>query len=260
MNQPLVIWRGATRHQRSKPFRHGFRYPVAMIEIDLDRLEAAQSVSRWFRVNRAGLFSFHERDFGARDGHSLKHWSAARFAEAGIAGVKRTSLLCQPRILGYQFNPIALHYGYDADDQLIGLIYEVHNTFGDTHAYVAPLQGMGVLRHVAHKTLHVSPFFDVSGQYAFTLAPPDETLALSIRKSGKEGEDFRASMALKRQAATGSAFLRWFAGFPLSTLFTIAAIHFEALKLVIKGARYHKRPEPPARPATRVLESRPQSR
>lgn len=259
MSHPLAIWRGATRHQRLKPFRHGFRYPVAMIEIDLDRLSEADAGSRWFRVNRPGLFSFHERDFGARDGHSLKDWSAARFAEAGIAGVKRISLLCQPRILGYQFNPIALHYGYDADDRLIGLIYEVHNTFGDAHAYVAPLPGQGVSRHVADKQLHVSPFFDVSGQYAFTLAAPDKTLALCIRKSGKEGEDFRASMALKRQTASGSAFLRWFAGFPLSTLYTIAAIHFEALKLVIKGARYHKRPEPPVRPATQVLESRTQS-
>jgi hypothetical protein len=259
MISPLSIWRGATRHQRLKPFRHGFRYPVAMIEIDLGQLDAADRRTRWFRVNRPGLFSFHERDFGDRASTRLKDWAIARFEDAGIRDVDRITLVCQPRILGYQFNPIALHFGYDAEDQLVGLIYEVHNTFGDTHAYVAPLPEAGISRHVADKTLHVSPFFDVAGQYAFTLSPPDERLALSIRKRGDGGEDFRASMALKRHRASSGAFLRWFAGFPVSTLFTIAAIHFEALRLLIKGARYHKRPEPPARPATHVLESRPQN-
>lgn len=259
MTSPLSIWRGATRHQRLKPFRHGFRYPVAMIEIDLGQLDAANSRSRWFNVNRPGLFSFNERDFGARTETGLLGWAKERFAEAGITDVDRITLVCQPRILGYQFNPIALHFGYDKGGRLIGLVYEVHNTFGDTHAYVAPLPESGVSRHVADKTLHVSPFFDVAGQYSFTLSPPDDRLALSIRKRGEAGEDFRASMALKRYRATSGAFLSWFTRFPMSTLFTIAAIHFEALRLLIKGARYHKRPEPPARPATQVLESRSQS-
>lgn len=258
MKNALHIWRGSTAHTRLKPFEHRFRYPVAMVGIDLCNLPAADQMSGFFSVNRAGIFSFHEKDFGARDGSSLLDWSLQQFDGANIPDVKRVVFICQPRILGFQFNPVSLHFGYGRDDDLLGIIYEVHNTFGDSHAYVAPVKGRAVEQHIAKKTLHVSPFFDVSGQYEFALQPPDNNLSLAIRKVGDQGPDFRASMSLKRKDATTRAFLAWFIGFPFSTLTTIALIHFEALRLWFKGARYHHRPSPPARPSTRVLETKPQ--
>ncbi|WP_421791655.1 DUF1365 domain-containing protein [Hyphobacterium sp.] len=258
MSAPLAIWRGTTVHKRLQPFEHAFKYPVAMIGVDLNRLDEAGQVTKWLAINKSGPFSFCEKDFGARDGSSLRDWSLARFHENGIKGVDRVYFICQPRILGYQFNPISLHFGYAEDGALLGIIYEVHNTFGDAHAYVAPVSGEAVERHNAEKNLHVSPFFDVSGEYAFALQPPDEALSLAIRKAEDGEADFRASMTLEKRPATGMQFFRWFTGFPLSTLFTIGAIHFEAARLWIKGARYHNRPEPPRHPATPVLESQPQ--
>lgn len=255
MNQALTIWRGETTHTRLKPFQHRFRYPVAMIGIDLDRLNYADNQTRWMSINRPGLFSFHEKDFGARDGSPLKPWAIMRFADAGIGNVERVRMICQPRILGYQFNPISLYFGYESTDQLTGIIYEVHNTFGDTHAYVAPVNAGPVARHTTAKRFHVSPFFDVSGRYAFTLQRPEEELSLGIQKLDDEGRNFSAAMMLRRHAATNGAFARWFFGFPVSTLFTITAIHVEALKLWVKGARYHRRPAPPDEPATHVLEN-----
>lgn len=258
MTPPLHIWRGSTAHVRLKPFEHRFRYPVAMIGIDLDRLAEAGNSSRWFSVNSSALFSFHETDFGARDGSCLKRWSCDQFEAAGIQGIERVTLICQPRIMGYQFNPVSLHFGYDGTGKLCGIIYEVHNTFSDAHSYVAPVKGGAVEQHRADKTFHVSPFFDVSGQYEFALQPADETLSLAIRKIARDGPDFRASMSLRRKPASGKAFLAWFAGFPVSTLVTIALIHFEALRLWLKGARYYKRPAPPDQASTSVLESKPQ--
>ncbi|MEE2524987.1 DUF1365 domain-containing protein [Hyphobacterium sp. HN65] len=255
MINALSIWRGSTTHTRVKPFRHHFRYPVAMIGLDLDRLDEARRQTRWLNVNARGLFSFHEADFGPGDGSSVKAWSLDRFRQAGIEGIEKIVLVCQPRILGYQFNPISLHYGYDATDELKGIIYEVHNTFGDSHAYVAPVEPGPAARHRTAKRFHVSPFFDVSGRYAFTLQRPNENLSLGIRKLDDEGKNFTAAMMLRRHVATDGAFARWFFTFPLSTLFTIAAIHVEALKLWIKGARYHSRPAPPEEPATHVLEN-----
>ena len=257
MTLPLHIWRGATAHSRLKPFEHRFKYPVAMIGIDLGRLDEAEEQTLWFNVNRMGLFSFHERDFGARDSSTLMQWSQAQFEAAGISGIKQVQLFCQPRILGYQFNPIALYFGYDANDALLGVIYEVHNTFGDAHAYVAPVEGNEVERHSAKKMLHVSPFFDVSGQYEFALQPPTDQLSLAIRKVTESGPDFRASMSLQRKTASGFNFMAWFMGFPLSTLITTTLIHFEALRLWIKGARYHKTPSPPKQASTPVLETKP---
>lgn len=254
MTPGLALWRGHTVHKRLRPFQHAFRYPVAMMGVDLGDLETAGK-PHWLAINRFGLFSFYERDFGARDGSPLKAWADEKFRENGIEGVKSIYFICQPRILGYQFNPISLHFGYDADGSLLGIIYEVHNTFGDAHAYVAPVSGNPVEQHAAEKNLHVSPFFDVTGEYVFALKPPDDRLSLNIRKAEDGNADFRASMTLEKRPATNGAFLKWFAGFPFSTLFTIGAIHFEALRLWIKGARYHKRPEPPRHPATPVLET-----
>ena len=258
MTPPLHIWRGSTAHVRLKPFEHRFGYPVAMIGIDLGQLKEAGSLTRWFGVNRGALFSFHEKDFGSRDGTGLKLWSCEQFQAAGISGVERITFLCQPRIIGYQFNPISLHFGYDRSGVLRGVIYEVHNTFGESHAYIAPVKGKAVEQHSADKAFHVSPFFDVSGQYEFALQPPDEALSLAIRKIGSGGPDFRASMTLRRKSATAKAFLGWFASFPFSTLSTIALIHFEALRLWLKGARYHKPPAPPLQASTPVLETKSQ--
>lgn len=258
MTSPLHIWRGSTTHIRLKPFEHRFRYPVAMIGIDLDRLEDAEQAGMWFGVNRPALFSFHEKDFGARDGSGVKHWSRSQFQAAGISGIEHVILICQPRIMGYQFNPISLHFGYDSRGVLRGIIYEVHNTFGEAHAYVTPVAANPVEHHRADKAFHVSPFFDVSGQYEFALQPPADALSLAIRKIAEDGPDFRASMSLRRTPATSKGFLGWFASFPFSTLFTIALIHFEALRLWLKGARYHKRPSPPVKASTPVLETRPQ--
>jgi DUF1365 family protein len=259
MTDVLAIWRGETGHVRHTPFRHGFRYPLAMVAIALDRLEEAGRASPWFSVNRFNLFSFHERDFGARDGSSPYDWAVQQFAQSGIGNVERVTLYCQPRILGYQFNPISLHFGYAADGRPVGIIYEVHNTFGDAHAYIAPIGDTAVSRHEAKKRFHVSPFFDLSGTYAFSLTPPDETFQLGIRKIAEGQTDFYASMAMKKKTASSAQFLKWFAGFPASTLFTIAMIHVEAFKLWIKGARFHKRPAPPENSTPAVLESRSQN-
>jgi len=257
MTSPVHIWRGSTAHKRLKPFEHGFKYPIAMIGICLEQLEDAGRVSKFFTINRWGVFSFHEKDFGARDGSSLMDWSVSQFESAGISGIQRVQHICQPRILGYQFNPISLYFGYDRKGELGGIIYEVHNTFGDAHAYVAPVKGSLVEQHTVDKSLHVSPFFDVSGRYEFALQVPDENLALAIRKVGVDGPDFRASMSLKRKEASSRAFFAWFIRFPVSTLTTTALIHFEALRLWIKGARYHHRPAPPVQPSTTVLETKP---
>ena len=242
---PLEIYAGRTVHERRAPFGHRLSYRLALILIDLDRLNEAGRVSRLFSTERFNLYSFRTRDHGPRDGSSLRAWAEARFAEAGvdIEGC-RLRLLCSPRVLGYVFNPLSVYFAEAPDGWLRGVIYQVHNTFGDAHAYVAPAAGARVERQSAEKVFHVSPFFDVGGRYEFTLRPPAERFTLSILKQREAGPDFLATMTLKRARASDGAFARLFASQPFSTLKTIAAIHFEAIKLWIKGARYHPRPEP----------------
>ena len=243
---PAWLYVGHTVHERRAPFSHRFRYRIASLLIDLDRIEEAGRQSPLFSTERFNLFSFYAKDHGARDGTDLKAWARARFAEAGVeAGDGAIRLLCAPRVLGYVFNPLSIYFAEGSDGRLSGVIYQVHNTFGDAHAYVAPASGGRRERQAADKAFHVSPFFDLGGRYEFTLREPDEKFRLSILKQRESGPDLLATMAMKRRPLTTGALAGLFASQPFSTLKTISAIHVEALRLWIKGAKYHSRPHPP---------------
>ena len=254
---PVELYVGRTVHERRAPFLHRFSYRIASILIDLDRLDAAGRLSRLFSVERFNLYSFRSGDHGPRDGTSLKDWARARFEEAGvdIAGT-RLRLLCSPRVLGYVFNPLSIYFAERSEGGLRGVIYQVHNTFGDDHAYVAPAEPGPRQRHDAEKTFHVSPFFDLGGRYEFTLRAPAERFKLTILKQREAGPDLLATMAMRRRPLTTGGLVRLFASQPFSTLKTIGAIHLEALKLWAKGARYHPRPSPPERASCARLSPR----
>ena len=84
MNGSTRLWFGHTVHTREIPFRRSFRYRIAMIELDIDRLDEAGGLSRFFSVNRPNLVSFRSRDHGTRNASvPLRLWAEARFAVTG---------------------------------------------------------------------------------------------------------------------------------------------------------------------------------
>lgn len=241
----LALYKGQTRHTRFVPFKQSFAYKLFLIDVDIDRLDEANKQSRCFGVDGPALFSFHRRQHGDRKNTALRPWAEKMFAGADISlegGPIR--LVTLPKHLFYKFAPISLWFGYGPDQTLRGIIYEVNNTFGDTHAYVAPT---GALRtqHEADKRLYVSPFFDVTGKYRFTLRAPDARLSLVIENLVDGTRTHMASLTAKRHEATSGAFLKASFTRPLSTLGVTAAIHFEALKLWLKKAGYRSRPPAP---------------
>ena len=247
----LSLWPGRTIHARLKPFEHRFRYPIAYIGLDIDRLDEAAAQSRFFSVGKFNLLGFYPQDHGPRNGTSLSEWASGQFAQIGV-DVSRCSvrLLCQPRVLGYQFNPISLWIAHDHDGDVRGLLYEVHNTFGDAHTYAVRIDTPADLHHSAAKHLHVSPFFTVEGEYAFSLRQEGDRVSLGIRKTVCGKTDFTASMTVSRKPATDASIWNFFLRQPFSTHRTIASIHWEALRLWLKGARYQPRPVPPSRALT----------
>jgi hypothetical protein len=122
-------------HERRAPFTHRFNYRIASLMIDLERLGEAETMSRLFSVESFNLYSFFERDHGARDGSPLIEWARTRFEEAGIAiGAARVRLLCAPRVLGYVFNPLSIYFAEDRQtDSLKGVI--VTDTQGQSHSF-----------------------------------------------------------------------------------------------------------------------------
>jgi DUF1365 family protein len=250
MTAPARLWLGQTVHTRETPFRRSFRYRIAMIELDVDRLDEAGSLSRLFSVDRRGAVSFRSTDHGARTASvPLRLWAEARYAEAGVrldGGAVR--LITFPRVLGSGFAPISLWFGYGPHGDLRGVIYEVHNTFGETHSYVSAFDtDQGV---VAGKEFHVSPFFDVAGQYRFTLRQPRDDMQLIVENIGRDGRTHVASLTASAEPLTGRAILGWLLAMPFSGLGVLIAIHWQALALWMRGARYHIKPAQRARRTT----------
>ncbi|MEM6942943.1 MAG: DUF1365 domain-containing protein [Pseudomonadota bacterium] len=250
------LYQGHVMHKRLRPFVHQFRYRVFTLLLDLDRLEETCSRLRLLSLDRFGLLAFHRRDHGARDGSDLRAWAEGQLARAGRPRPARIMLLSFPRILGYVFNPLSVYFCEDADGRLESVIYEVKNTFGDQHPYVlgAEADAKGVVRHSHDKGFFVSPFIAMTQTYKFTIRQPAQRLSIGIRQHDDEGEWLIATQTGQRVALSDRSMLRLWAMHPLMTLKVMVAIHWQALKLWLKGARFHRYrgpyPEESNRPAS----------
>ncbi|MEP1142913.1 MAG: DUF1365 domain-containing protein [Henriciella sp.] len=240
----LQLLRGHTLHQRSVPFTHRFKYGLALIDIDIDRLDEADATASVFAVDRSGLFSFNRKDHGDRTNSPLRPWAETQFQEAGIdlrGGSIR--LITFPRHAFYKFAPISLWLGHAPDGTLAGILYEVNNTFGETHVYAAATPDSLRNKHETDKAFHVSPFFDVSGAYEFTLKRTDNALSLIVATKKQGQQTHVATISAKAQPATTGAFVKLALTKPISSLTVSLAIHWQALKLWLKGAKYHSKPK-----------------
>ncbi|MFS2179895.1 DUF1365 domain-containing protein [Rhizobium pisi] len=246
---PTVLYVGEIMHQRIKPFGHRFRYRVFSLLVDLDRLDEANRLSALFSVNRRNLVSFYEKDHADNEDKTLRAHADRLLAAAGVERAERILLVCYPRILGYVFNPLSVYHAYDADGGLIAMIYEVRNTFGERHSYVCPVgdgeMAEGGLRQSCDKLFHVSPFIGMAVRYHFRMLPPGAEIRWRILETDCEGPLLSATFSGRQVPLTNASLLGLTARIPFLTLKIVAGIHWEALKLWLKGARYIRRPSPP---------------
>lgn len=246
---PMSLFTGKVMHARLAPVSHRFSYKMTSMLVDLDRLEEADSQTAIFSVNRSNLVAFHEKHHGPRDGTPLRAHIDTITARAGLDRPARIELLCYPTVLGYTFNPLSVYFCYDENDTVIALVYQVHNTFGQSHSYVEPVLPDQVspagIRQSRAKCFYVSPFMEMDMTYRFRIRPPADTVALRILEFDQTKPVLSATFHGTKIPANLNQFLR-------SVLQTIgitwkvtAGIHFEALRLWLKGLRPVDRPDPP---------------
>lgn len=246
-----VLYPGKVMHARLKPFGHRFKYRVFTCLLDLDALKDAAKMTRIFSLNRFNLLSFYEKDH-LPDGEetSLRDYASRLAQEAGCAPPNRILLLAYPRIFGFVFNPIANYFCYDEHNNLTAVIYEVRNTFGERHSYVCRVEDGQLtaagLRQERNKIFYVSPFMDMKMRYHFRVLPPCDEVKIRIFET--EGPDPILSATFFGTATPFNTanLLGQIARLPFMTLKVVAGIHWEALKLWIKGAKFHSRGKPPA--------------
>ncbi|WP_428155319.1 DUF1365 domain-containing protein [Brevundimonas sp.] len=254
MTQASALYRGRVMHRRLRPKTHQLNYRVFWLLLDLAEIDDLDRRLRLFSRNRFNLLSFHDADYGDGSG-ALRPQIEAWMERAGIdldGGPIR--LLTMPRVLGYVFNPISLYYCHHPDGRLAAMVYEVTSTFGIRHAYVIPVpaedQASGLIRQGAAKALYVSPFMGMEMDYRFRGHAPGERLDMTIDGLDAAGLLITASMAAERQKLDDRQIAAATAGIPLMTFKVVAAIHYEALKLWLKGARLTRQPPRAKTPVT----------
>lgn len=244
-----ALYAGTVVHQRLRPKRHRLNYRLAQGLFDLDELDAVAGRLKFLSRNRFNLFAFHDRDYGDGSATPLREQIEMHLRGAGLepdGGPIR--LLAMPRVLGHVFNPIAIWFCHRRDGSLLAIVYEVTNTLRQRHSYLIPVTGAerdGAIRQSCAKTLYVSPFMDMDMAYDFAIRPPGEKVQIVVNGKDAEGPLISASFAGSRRDLTDRALLRLFFTIPLVTLKTVGGIHWEALKLWLKGIRIRKAPAPP---------------
>lgn len=242
-----ALYSGQVMHHRLRPREHTLRYRVFWMLLDLDELDQMSRSLRFFSRNRFNLMGFHDADHGDGSETPLRVQATRLLERRGVdIGSGAIRLLTMPRVLGYVFNPISLYYCHRPDGALAAMIYEVTSTFRERRAYVLPVAPedgrVGRIDQATGKGLYVSPFMDMDMRYAFKGSVPDERLDLAIDGLDSQGLLIAAAMRGRRRALSDRALLAAMAAMPLLTIKVVAAIHWEALKLWLKGVPLTRKP------------------
>lgn len=275
-SQPSLL-SGWVMHQRHHPFRHRLRYPLFYLLHDLDQLAAKPYRLRWLKQQAFAPFGFYPSDHGSttdrHDCASLAAWVRQIAVEQQVTTpIARVTLLAFPRVLGYVFNPLSLYFLQDADGRLIALLYEVRNTFGQMHHYLAAIDPQssagsgGTARHRSNKLFYVSPFITMDARYEFRVRWQADQFNLLIQEyQGHEGHEAASTAApaakttdpaddrprhlltallklQQPQPLTNRCLRRAFFRWPLLTLQVWLAIHWHGLLLWVRGAGFKRRP------------------
>jgi uncharacterized protein len=248
------LYHGWLSHRRLRPVQMSYGYAVFMFYLRLSELARLDRGGWLFGYNRWALFSFYDRDHGARDGGDLTAWIDNVLRQGGIAcsGLD-CRILCFPRIFGFVFNPLSILFCYDAAGALRAVLYEVKNTFGEQHVYAFPVpEGAGTisLQQNCPKLFYVSPFMAMEGAYHFRLTPPTSRFHLLIRQLEAGEDQLQARWTGKSWPWSTRRLWYCLIAYPCLTFKIITAIHWQGLKLFLKRVHFHHRPPLPSHAVT----------
>jgi len=227
-----AIYSGTVSHARRVPRPHGFSYRMYMLYLDLDELP------------RLGVASFSRSDFLGDPSRDLSTEVRDRVEAAfGFRPEGPVRLLTHVRSLGYVFNPVSFYFCFDAGGEVLrAVVAEITNTpWKERHAYVLAAGPDGASA-TFDKQFHVSPFFPMEQTYEWRLGVPGEQLRVEMVNREKGAEVFRAGLALRRSAWSAGALRRAALLQPLMAWKVHAAIHWQALRLWVKGVPFHVHP------------------
>ena len=221
-------------HVRARPIRRAFRYRSYLWLVDLDDLPRVPLALRSFA-------RFRSRDHLGDPASPIRANVDACLARQGISlAGGRVLMLGHAAVLGYVFNPLTLFWCHRADGTLAAVIAEVHNTYGQRHAYLLHPDGRG--RAEADKDFYVSPFLPVAGRYRLHLPEPAATLRLSVTLRIDGRTVLAANVTGTRRAYTPRRLLLCALRHPWVTAQVTALIHWQGIRLAARHLPIIPRP------------------
>jgi DUF1365 family protein len=236
-----TTYRTVISHSRQAPIRNRFRYRANAWLVDLNQVPRLPRGLRW-------LASFEAKDHVGEADQTLRDNLTSLLARNGLdVGGGRIVMLANARALGHAFNPISIHWCYAANDRLLAVVAEVHNTYGDRHAYVLTPDVNGRVDEVLDKAMYVSPFNPVHGQYRIVVSPPSERVAVSVTLRRDGEPPFVATLQGARKASRPVVMAA--IATAVTSARVSALIRWQGVRLFLRGLRIEPRPIHPRQEA-----------
>ncbi len=235
---------GKVMHQRLRPLMHRFIYPIFFIRLNL--AETDQLTGSVFGINRFRLMSLYFKDYGPRDGSDLLVWIRQLLKTNSISADGDIFLQTMPRIFGYAFNPINIWYCHDNQGQLVAVLTEVNNTFGEHHLYLLQSEdGKEIQKNSAlssQKMMHVSPFCEVKGSYHFRFDERTNSCLVKIDYKDAEAILINTGIRGKKIVFNNTNLIKVLLRQPFLTIGVMWRIHWQALLLWRKKVPFFRQP------------------
>ncbi|WP_425512921.1 DUF1365 domain-containing protein [Xanthomonas albilineans] len=246
-----AIYTGWVRHRRHAPKALAFRYPLFLMYLDLSELDQVFA-RRWlWSVGRRNLAEFRRSDYLGDPAQPLDEAVRDRVQQhTGERPLGPVRMLTHLRYFGHCFNPVTFYYCHDTQQRLHSIVAEITNTpWRQRHAYVLPLTQAH--RHGSvhawrfDKRFHISPFMAMTHTYAWRLSEPGQQLRvhMDVLDPTPTARRFDATLVLERREIDGASLARALLRYPAMTLQVLAKIHWQALRLWLRGNPVHDHPD-----------------
>jgi DUF1365 family protein len=235
---------GKVRHRRARPFTYELEHDVLYFALDLDELDEVARRTRLISRNRRNVVALWDGDHLPTPATDLRADFLAHLRAEGLAPDGWSVMLVTiPRVLGYEFNPASFFLCRDERGFLRVVVVEVHNTFGERHLYTLRRSGDdGPFIASMDKAFYVSPFIEMHGRYTVHVRDERPGLRIAIAERQDGSHLLSTSLVLRRHRLNDRMVLRLLLRHPLVPHKTTAMIHWHALRLRLRGARFLRHP------------------
>lgn len=224
-------------HTRFTPKKRRFSYAHAFFLLNMKSLSSFNKLIRYFPMSL-----IPQDHFLAKSDNFLSELS--RFCkEKYQLEIDNAYLLTNIRQWGFQFNPLSIYF-LIKDKEMIHVLAEVGNTFGEQKYYLLSPTGNKNFEYQGEKKFYVSPFIALNTYFHFKAKWQNEKISLSVKSSNLNQELILLAQAQGNiKPLSFKTLLFHLLRYPFASLRVLFLIHWQALLLYLKGLPFIRKNE-----------------